>query len=999
MSKKTDGKITLGMLKGKPVTTSVPTISIKFHANAEQLEELYASDEEHTGNELSTASAGATGINEPDSSPLKYLPRLVKRSTSIDITPSSTIDASPPSDPWRFFSDIKGKITKSVEDKITEIKSRNQEEGSPLKGRIVKDSKDNSSVSDSEELSESSISKTCGIVSTTEGAEMSSDDDTPSIEKDKKTEDRAKLAASGGGLRQRFRLLKKTANKEGTVTRRNLTSLYNINTDKIEQALPEETEIESAVDALEDANLQTTAEDKVLTALEHDYDNIKLDAENVINIKEVSGSEVREVHWASKTPKTVFAPVGYVDFRVKPKPAKISVLRPVMVGVAFVVTYLLIHNYSTYLAGITIGVAVTVVVYYLKYLLDTPSYLTSFVPPPEILQVPAVQEFQPLTKYEGWVNEFPDTYNPHTYHISQTQSVYLRLQGNLLRVSHTRSKVAKRALWNEPKVKPVFTHHRIYNLLGAQVSLLPEGLAKKRHWSKKYPICVTLRKNQMQFETVVPQPPLPSKSDEDPEAQKPKRYVAVKKRRSQTLRFSKLSEENEEFDLDSETSRASTPSPLSQDDSEKAEEEKALDDAFQESTKDDEHEDVFDEDVEGLDDWGTFTPPEDDSPSTTKLYLFGRTDREKEDWFRRLKAATHRGAHLPVTPTTTVRAISHTLLDKAAKELDYAKYMLIFKKAKSYQKDKNDESGDELPCADVQWINAFVGRVLFDCLRDDTFTQRVKDKIQRKLSSIKLPYFIEGLVVTELNLGQMPPLIHRATKPMMDDRGLWIDLDITYDGLVVLILQTKLNLMKLKQPHPHASIRDLHHSCYCADADKPTDKPAMFHSDVEDSAESTSDEEAICPFQNNQYPAALDASGVPVQGLGGTSNTSKKFIKMVDKIAESKFFQAATENKYIKRAMEEVSNTELGLKVDVKELVGTLVLNVPPPPSDRVWVGFRPTPTLALTAHPIVGERNITFLRITSWIEKKLLLEFQKLMVIPNMEDFIVPVMSPKLPE
>lgn len=71
-----------------------------------------------------------------------------------------------------------------------------------------------------------------------------------------------------------------------------------------------------------------------------------------------------------------------------------------MVGVAFVVTYLLIHNYSTYLAGITIGVAVTVVVYYLKYLLDTPSYLTSFVPPPEILQVPAVQEFQPLTKYE-----------------------------------------------------------------------------------------------------------------------------------------------------------------------------------------------------------------------------------------------------------------------------------------------------------------------------------------------------------------------------------------------------------------------------------------------------------------------------------------------------------------------------------------------------------------------------------------------------------------------
>lgn len=148
----------------------------------------------------------------------------------------------------------------------------------------------------------------------------------------------------------------------------------------------------------------------------------------------------------------------------------------------------------------------------------------------------------------------------------------------------------------------------------------------------------------------------------------------------------------------------------------------------------------------------------------------------------------------------------------------------------------------------------------------------------------------------------------------------------------------------------------------------------MFNSDVEDSAESTSDEETPCIFYN---PPVLDAAGVPVQGLGGSSNTSKRFIKMVDRIAESKIFQAATENRYIKKAMEGVSNTDLRLKVEIKELVGTLVLNIPSPPSDRVWVGFRPTPSLALSAQPIVGERNITYLRVTSWIEKKLLLEFQ----------------------
>lgn len=107
---------------GKPVTTSVPSISIKFHANAEQLEELYVSDEEHGSNETTGAIGKQNvififfdvlsflkllGVNEPESSPLKLFPRLVKRSTSIDITPNTTLDASPPSDPWRFFSDIK----------------------------------------------------------------------------------------------------------------------------------------------------------------------------------------------------------------------------------------------------------------------------------------------------------------------------------------------------------------------------------------------------------------------------------------------------------------------------------------------------------------------------------------------------------------------------------------------------------------------------------------------------------------------------------------------------------------------------------------------------------------------------------------------------------------------------------------------------------------------------------------------------------------------------
>lgn len=65
-----------------------------------------------------------------------------------------------------MFSCKKGKI----EEKLTEIKSRKDEENSPRKLQTVKDEKETaSSVSDSEDPSESSLSRTCGAVSTTEG--------------------------------------------------------------------------------------------------------------------------------------------------------------------------------------------------------------------------------------------------------------------------------------------------------------------------------------------------------------------------------------------------------------------------------------------------------------------------------------------------------------------------------------------------------------------------------------------------------------------------------------------------------------------------------------------------------------------------------------------------------------------------------------------------------------------------------------------------------------
>ncbi|MEQ2200013.1 hypothetical protein XENOCAPTIV_019817 [Xenoophorus captivus] len=100
-------------------------------------------------------------------------------------------------------------------------------------------------------------------------------------------------------------------------------------------------------------------------------------------------------------------------------------------------------------------------------------------------------------------------------------------------------------------------------------------------------------------------------------------------------------------------------------------------------------------------------------------------------------------------------------------------------------------------------------------------------------------------------------------------------------------------------------------------------------------------------------------------------------MRFVDKIAKSKYFQKATETEFIKKKMEEVSNTPILLTVEVQECKGTLAVNIPPPPTDRIWYGFRSPPHLELKARPKLGEREVTLVHVTEWIEKKLDQEFQ----------------------
>ncbi|XP_033999181.1 testis-expressed protein 2 isoform X1 [Trematomus bernacchii] len=575
--------------------------------------------------------------------------------------------------------------------------------------------------------------------------------------------------------------------------------------------------------------------------------------------------------------------------------------------------------------------------------------------------------------FKGWMNEI-HCYDPEMYHATLTHSVYVRLEGSVLRLSKPNRNISRRATHNEPKPDVTYISQKIYDLTDSKINLVPQSLARKRVWNKKYPICIELAKQEdFMSKTQV----------EKPDAGEEK--------------LATLGEKLERSESELASGSGSTEEP------------KKTTSAGGELT----------------------------------IYLFGRTGREKEEWFRRFLLASRikaegKGVSLPgicksafLSPHSRSsspqlgggleadsRSSSRGSLEELSQLrhrdpssaltcgstagmkqkmlLDYNVFMAKYVNPQAPQTSptatespgpspesspkttKKTRRSSEEPAEPEAWVNAFVGRMFWDFLGEKYWADVVSKKIQMKLSKIKLPYVMNELTLTELDMGFSIPKILNASKPSVDHQGLWFDLEVSYTGSFLMTLETKMNLARLGKeseglgeqgkewPRPRT---------YCL-ADSDEESSSAGSSDEEDTPELLSDR-AI-------FPGA--------EGYVGGHRPSK-IMRFVDKIAKSKYFQKATETEFIKKKMEEVSNTPLLLTVEVQEFRGTLAVNIPPPPTDRIWYGFRSPPHLELKARPKLGEREVTLVHVTDWIEKKLDQEFQKIFVMPNMDDVWLPIM------
>ncbi|XP_012144692.1 uncharacterized protein LOC100879949 [Megachile rotundata] len=1161
-------KVTLAMIKGKPITTSVPVIH--YHASDDELEEIYPSSEEE---KRLTPEFDPTDTKVTSISPKCIEKRSVNESDISENNPDTRSvgtenvlpEGTPPSlDPWKVFSDIKGKITKTFEEKLSEIKSdKKKRRHSKAESSSISDLEDHGCITPSEKNVEG-----------------------------KRVNDETSSAATTTTTTTTMTTII-SRHQRGNPVR--YVGFSDVKTGLKDKSLQDDS-VESGIEASEFA--QTVNED-VVSCPEDDRPAAKTSNED---------------NYASLQHRSCMRLTAFPK-RIDLKTSFLHSIQQLFFGTTYKSVAIFIAIFSIcyiaplpeYLLGFIMGTFTTVTFYSiltkLKRLLTTlpeEKFVPSSMIP--VLEIPAAEEHSVIERFQGWLNELPYNYEPNDYHVARTKSVFFRLEGNILRIMETRMKIPKKAVWDEPKHKLKFVRRRVYNLTGARIELVPYGLARRRRWSKKYPICITIKKSalicnvtlknsinddrsindyykgsskgrmryrankkkcvanwreeRLDDETRFVDADGDDNGDESMTKQRKKEdekgvedddddscydydtnnddvddehveyeecflnnggvteyrveedrrtkgksykkeqqweidrirrnvrrsYLKDKRKkkigkksnvekRPETKKDDKEQDEKEEEkneegekedknediemvikkkgDVDDEDEEEEEEEDMEEDYEELNLEDEELDDDVDDyydldeddDDYDDEDDDDDDDDVdedeqqpdENVKDESIGKADEKNSKETDtgdndnddidveketgkkdekesnlkstlkklkkkskqknelKIFVFARADREKEDWYRRLVSAASRRSKkrdslsftMNSSSTNTSLATQRNVIaeskssgnshEKSVPDLNYNAYM---------GKYLDTDSGKlENACStDTLWFNCLVARILFDIHKCPETINLIQDKIQRKLSSIKLPYFMECLLVSEVTIGQGSPVVRNVTKPIINERGLWLDFDVTYQGSLTMTVETKLNLMKLTRA---GSVPSNSNVIISSEKHESMARSAIFDSDLEDTPETSTEDEDASRAQ--LYNTAKEATGIQ-------QSSGKKFLSMVDRIAANKYFQHATELSYVRRAMEGVSNTEIRLMVTVSSIEGCLSVNVPPAPSDRLWYGFKPVPKVTLTVKPAVGERTVNIVYVTKWIEAKLLREFEKLVVLPNMDDLIMPL-------
>jgi len=571
-------------------------------------------------------------------------------------------------------------------------------------------------------------------------------------------------------------------------------------------------------------------------------------------------------------------------------PALIDLVNPLLVCLLAVSNFIL----PSWLAGFTTGLLLTALAAY---------WLVTYLHPPVSHSCTPVTASSPIPVHEppaqvqAWMNLLPHQFHPYdvdTYEVRNTVSVRVTIEHHMLKVEYPEWNIPKRLNTDEvidPNLKFLF-HSDHIDLSTARISLLPEGIAGKRMFSKKYPIEI--------------------------------RQGGLSERMA-TLPRRKL--------------RSSEPAATPDSD---------VEDSFHD-VPELESDDVFKMDIERAD--------------PRVFYLFARADREKEDLYKSLMDAHHFLTDTVLDVARREGAITEGI-DRDAKGREtvrerktrFSDFM-----ARVMDSQKSDlKAPIDSNC--LNFLNVFLNRIFYDIHKSEEVKSLLKNRIYNKLLKIKITQWFKTIELTEINMGSCLPRVSKISNVHQTERGLWVELGIEYNGVASATIETcGLNLgeedavgqgsVQLK-----ALLEEEDTALPLQSEEKEGRKissriEAATNSEEEDSAEEDSEDSQELPVDPQ---AAVLATSANQEGAAGALAASR-----------ARWWEVVGNSEIVKSGIKRVSNSDwwkqktskkMTLHLEIVSLAGVIVLNIPPPPSDRLWYSFKERPELGLRIVPFYGD-------------------------------------------
>ena len=222
------------------------------------------------------------------------------------------------------------------------------------------------------------------------------------------------------------------------------------------------------------------------------------------------------------------------------------------------------------------------------------------------------------------------------------------------------------------------------------------------------------------------------------------------------------------------------------------------------------------------------------------FFLFVPTAKSKEMWFRHMKSCSegindeeiaakrnefysYMKHYMPNSLTNAEKvkpekrrkkkddtsSVHYSMKSNEESAEEEGNSVSITKKPTSVKVGTNKGSIPPTVAADMDWLNTALARVCWDIWHEKHWYDWVEARIQRRISRIKTPSWMEPLSVTEIQLGKTIPTVKRVyAPPKLTSEGVWIYLAVQYKGSFTMTLETKLRLGKgqkdetdSQQPH------------------------------------------------------------------------------------------------------------------------------------------------------------------------------------------------------